>query len=140
MIQRMPIAKTLLSGRRILVAQGDPALADRTASAIAGAGGRVVGPYVRVADCMAYLAGPDGRVDAAAIDLQLRDDGAYRVADRLRRSGVPLLFVRSGFVEVTARFRTCPVLTRPITDHQLVQTLVRLLDPAALIVEARASA
>ncbi|MBB4155329.1 hypothetical protein GGQ80_003249 [Sphingomonas jinjuensis] len=140
MIQIVPIAKTLLAGRRIFLAQSDAVVATRTVAAITGAGGAVSGPYATAAEGLAGFASLGRTADAAVVDLQLRDAGACRIADVLRRSGVPIVFLRNGSAEVPARFRTCPVLTRPTTDHQLVQTLARLLDPAAMIVEARASA
>lgn len=140
MVRAMPIAKTLLAGRRILLMQGDAAVAAQSARAIVGAGGVAIGPHATVTEWLAALGDRASDIDAAVIDLQLGGGAAYRGADTLRRSGVPVVFLRSGMGEVPARFRTFPILMKPATDYQLVQTLARLLDPAALIVEARASA
>lgn len=87
-----PSRRDVLSGRRILVVEDEYYLADELRAFLAGRGATVVGPAGTVAETRSLLAsGP--RVDAATIDLRLRDTNALEIADHLDQGGIPFVFI-----------------------------------------------
>lgn len=122
---------TPLSGLRILLVEDEYFTAQDTQRIIEQAGGRVVGPFGQLRDVMAE--GLREPIDAAVIDIGLRGEMAYRLADALRDRGVPYLFA-TGYDagDVPERFAGVPLLQKPFREPHLVRLVAELRDaPAA---------
>ncbi|MFE1602638.1 response regulator [Methylobacterium sp. ID0610] len=90
------------------------------------AGADVVGPVPDVEQALALIGA--GSLDAAVLDVNLRNEEVYLIADRLREDGVPYLFA-TGEEQIADRsdYRTRPKLMKPILDTELVQAVGKLM-------------
>ncbi len=73
------------AGKKVLVAEDDYFIAKGLVRHLAQAGAAVVGPVPTVADALAAVEG--GGIDAAVLDINLRGDLVYPVADALLARG-----------------------------------------------------
>jgi CheY-like chemotaxis protein len=80
-----------LEGRRLLVVEDEYFLAEDLARRIERAGARVVGPVGTVDDALDLIEGTQ-RLDGALLDINLRGEMAYPVADALHERGIPFVF------------------------------------------------
>ena len=120
-----------LGGRRILVAEDGPLVADALVAMLEDAGAIVIGPY---AGPTAALDAAAGALDAAILDVNLQGGDAVPVADRLAARGVPFLFA-TGYGDVDMlpeRLRDRPRLAKPYADADVLSALAGLLADAAL--------
>jgi DNA-binding LytR/AlgR family response regulator len=84
----------------------------------------VVGPFGRVSEAIAAMDGE--RLQAAVLDINLRGEMIYALADELTGRGVPIVFVTGyGADAVDGRFANFPVLQKPVDSA----ALRRVLDP-----------
>ncbi len=80
-----------LQTRRILVVEDEYVQADALQQQLEDLGADVLGPVPSVAAALALLAaGPP--IDGAILDVGLRDEMAFPVAEALRARGIPFLF------------------------------------------------
>jgi CheY-like chemotaxis protein len=115
-----------LEGRRILVVEDEYYLADDIVQALRSRGAEVVGPVATVGQAERLLG--EGGLDCAILDINLRGEMAYPVADRLADAGIPFLFATGyGSESIPKRFRAVPQLQKPV-DPELLVSLV----PAAV--------
>ncbi|WP_026191113.1 response regulator [Methylobacterium sp. WSM2598] len=115
-----------LIGRRVLVVEDEYLIAMDMAHSLQQAGAEVVGPVPDVEQALALIeAAP---LDAAVLDVNLRNEAVYVVADRLRERGAPYLFA-TGEVQIADRsdYRSRPKLEKPILGTELVRAVGKLL-------------
>lgn len=127
-----------LAGLRILLVEDEYFTAQETQRVIERAGGAVVGPFGQLPEVMET--GLDEPLDAAVIDIGLRGETAYRLAEALDARGVPYLFA-TGYDQaaVPERFSAVPLLQKPFREPQLVRLVAELRDgPACVGAENRA--
>jgi CheY-like chemotaxis protein len=117
-----------LSGQRILIAEDDSLNARLLADHFRTAQARVLGPFptLQEAECHA------GQADLAVLDVSLRGQPVFRLADSLLRANVPFVFF-SGFdlSAIPPRFADVPRLGDPfagLARRDLAQSV--LTDPA----------
>lgn len=70
-----------------------------------------------------------GYIDFAVIDVSLRGEPCFPIADRLKARGIPFVFV-SGYnsnVEMLAAHRDVPLLSKPVDEALLSRTLHQIL-------------
>src|SRR3712207_954447 len=80
-----------LAGRRVLVVEDEYFIADDIARALRKLGAEVVGPLASRDEALdAFSSGQS--IDAAVLDINLRGDAVYPVADALRGRKVPFVF------------------------------------------------
>lgn len=90
-------AKTsVLTGLRILVVEDRGLIAGKIVRALEAAGCVLLGPAATLEAGFALLADAGDRPDAAVLDIDLRGELVYPLAEALQARGVPLLFV-TGF-------------------------------------------
>ena len=77
-----------LHGRRILVVGHEYLLAEDISDALGSVGATALGPVGNVQDARTLIAG-EPSIDAAVLDVNLRGDMVFPVADELRARGVP---------------------------------------------------
>lgn len=114
-----------LSGLRILLVEDEYFTAQDTQRIIEQAGGSVIGPFAQLPEVMER--GLNQPLDAAVIDIGLRGEMAYRLADALGDRGVPYLFA-TGYDEAALpeRFSGVPLLQKPFGAPHLVRLVAGL--------------
>lgn len=113
-------------GRRLLVVEDEYMIAVELAHALEEMGAEVIGPAGSVEDALDLLGDDDGRLDAAVLDVNLRDERVYPVADALRARGVPFVFA-TGYDAgaIPPAYAATPRCEKPVDRGQLVRLLAR---------------
>lgn len=114
---------------KVLVVEDDWLVAEDIALQLGDLGFRAVGPAATVADALRLVA--TERLDAACLDLDLRSETSWPVAEALAARGTPFLILSGRMQpEIPARFAGTPVLGKPFMSRELAATLGRLLETA----------
>ena len=113
-----------LTGRRVLVVEDEYFLADDMAQALQKLGAEVVGPVETRDKALALLSSDAGRIDAAVLDINLRGQTAFPVAEALIERGVPVVFA-TGYDQssVPSAYKDVPRWEKPFDPHQLAKVL-----------------
>lgn len=113
----------LVRGRRVLVVEDDFSLAEAMAMALSEEGLDVVGPVATVQAALETL-GRAERLDGAVVDVNLRGELAYPVANALRQHGVPVVFT-TGYdsTSIAREMPEVPCLEKPVPVEQLLHAL-----------------
>ncbi|MGK7295350.1 MAG: hypothetical protein ACNS61_05875 [Candidatus Wenzhouxiangella sp. M2_3B_020] len=86
---------TTLSGRTILLVEDDFFIAEDLAASCEAAGASVVGPAASASEARDLVSRVE-RLDGAMLDVNLRGETSFELADMLLERGVPVLFT-SGY-------------------------------------------
>ncbi len=115
-----------LADRRVLVVEDEYFLADDMAQALRKLGAEVVGPVPSLEEATALLA--HEHVDAAVLDINLRGQTVYPVADALREQGVPFVFA-TGYDEtaVPEAYKDVPRWEKPFKPEDLARALPEIV-------------
>ena len=119
-----------LEGRKILIVEDEGPIALSLAAGVSQAGGTVIGPVASVA--AAYAAMADHTLDGALLDIRLRNETSFALADVLAVLNIPFIFVSglsSALMPYTHRDR--PLFDKPYEVPAVIAALVRLLEAAA---------
>lgn len=105
---------------RILVVEDDFFAADKLSREIRAGGDAVVGPFADVHDAIQRV----GLVQAAILDVQVRDERSFQVADSLIHHGIPFVFL-TGYdpQAVPVRFSRRHIYTKPSHAAPLLHDL-----------------
>jgi len=117
------MADRSIAGRRILVVEDEYLLADDLAQELRDAGAEVLGPVATVGDAQTII-GSGEQVDAAVLDVNLRGEMVFPLADELTARRVPFAFI-TGYDSTTLppRFADTPRFAKPI-NVALIKTLI----------------
>jgi len=110
----------------VLIVEDDAALGEAIGFCVEQAGYEVVGCAQSVDAALATL----GRrtVDAALLDINLRGELVYPVANALAERGVPFTFVTAQSPsEIPEQYRHRPVVLKPYYDAALFEALASML-------------
>jgi CheY-like chemotaxis protein len=112
-----------LASRRVLVVEDEYFLADDLAQVLETLGAQVVGPVPTLEKALALLAGE--RVDAAVLDINLKGQAVYPVADVLREQGVPFVFA-TGYDQrsIPDTYKDVPRWEKPFRPKDLATALL----------------
>lgn len=121
------IADRALNQRRILIVEDEYLLADELALELADEGATVLGPVPSVEEALALLeqqASPDG----AILDVDLRGEPVFPLADALVDRGVPLIFT-TGYDPETLpeRFAGFPKCEKPTNARRISAVLSKAI-------------
>lgn len=119
----------LLTGRKILIVEDEAPIALDLASAVQQAGGIVIGPVASVAGAHAAMA--DNRLDGALLDIRLRNETSFPLADVLAVLDIPFVFVSgisSALMPYTHRER--PLFDKPYEAAEVISALAGLIKAA----------
>lgn len=102
-----------LSGCRILVVEDEYLIADDITRALVSAGAEVIGPVASAADAAKIIA-EEERIDAAILDINLRDGAVFPAADTLAERNIPFAFA-TGYEgwSLPDRFQGRPIVEKP---------------------------
>ena len=134
----MVISETLtrrrasLSGRRVLVVEDEYFLADDISRALRSVGADVAGPVGEVEDALRIL--HDGSViDGAVLDVNLRSEMVFPIAQELRARHVPFVFT-TGYdpVSIAPQFQDVLLWEKPIDIAAMIRGLGGLIGPRQL--------
>lgn len=125
-----------LAGVRVLLIEDEMMVAMLIEEALQELGCKVVGPISRLENAALTLDAE--RFDCALLDINLRGEVVYPVAEQLTRLGVPFGFVTGyGTADLDASFANRPVLHKPFAVDELVAVLARLTQGHKLRPNAR---
>jgi CheY-like chemotaxis protein len=115
-----------LRGLRILVVEDEYYLADDLAAALREAGGEVFGPVGSLEE--AEQAVRTAGFDCAIVDMNLRGDMAFPIADQLRDAGIPFL-IATGYnsASLPDRFADVPRVEKPSGSARIIAAIPGLL-------------
>ncbi len=118
-----PLSTSALRGRRILVVEDEYMMADDLQYDLEKAGAQVIGPVPSVADALRLLATEEA-VDGAILDVNLRGEKAYPVADVLRERGIRFVLA-TGYEQwaLPEAYKGVPRCEKPVDLRQLARTL-----------------
>lgn len=114
-----------LKGLRILVAEDEYLLADDVCGALARAGAEVVGPVPSVQQAAQLLEREP--FDAALLDINLRGEMVFAIADVLSERRVPFAFL-TGYdpASLPERYGSVSTIQKPVRPEDIV----RLVTPS----------
>jgi DNA-binding response OmpR family regulator len=111
-----------LQGYRILIVEDEYFLADDLSQTLSEEGAEIIGPFASVDE--ALIIAREAPIDAAVLDVNLRGDMVFPVADALRERGIPFIFA-TGYDEATlpARFVDTPRVEKPFKGDRIAAIL-----------------
>lgn len=109
-----------LAGLTILLVEDQYLLADELRGMLAAAGADVLGPVGTVSAALALISRTSP--DLAVLDVNLRRETVFPVAEALRRAGAPFIFV-TGYEDwvIPQIYRDAPILEKPVSAPALVR-------------------
>lgn len=115
-----------LAGRRVLVVEDEYFLAQDLARALVRLGAEVAGPVPTREDALARLQEGE-RLDAAVLDINLRGQTCYDIADALLARGVPFVFATGyGRAVLPPAYGDIPLWEKPFDPDRLVRALPQI--------------
>jgi DNA-binding response OmpR family regulator len=116
-----------LTGRRVLVVEDEYYLADDIVQTLTALGARVVGPYGDLGEAIAVVDG-DIAIDAAVVDINLRNEMALPLARVLRSRKVPLVFT-SGYdrSSIEPEFHDVQLWGKPLDIKAMARELTAMI-------------
>jgi CheY-like chemotaxis protein len=119
-----------LNGRRILVVEDEMFVAMLVEDLLAELGCQVVGPAASVAQALQLLDGSD--LDGALLDVNLGQEKVYPVAEALRRTQIPYVFVTGyGVAGLERAYRNDPTIQKPFDPDRFGLDVAKGLQAAA---------
>src|SRR3954470_5213633 len=118
-----PLPATL-AGKSILVVEDEYTLASDLAHFLEGQSVKVVGPVGTLKAALALVERDGPQLDAAVLDINLRTERVYPVADKLIALGVPIVFA-TGYDELLMAkpYIGLPRCQKPIDKMALARLL-----------------
>lgn len=115
------------SGRRVLVLEDEYFIAQDVVEALRSAGATVLGPFASGDDALRAI--DDEAPELAVLDINLRGQMSFTVADRLKQLHIPFVFA-TGYEasSIPAAFRDVPMWKKPFETDALVAALTTI-DP-----------
>lgn len=120
----------MLDNCHVLVVEDEYLLADDLSLALEAAGAVVIGPVPSVAEAVTLIEQAP-RIDLAVLDVNLRGEMVFPVADALDGRGVPFVLA-TGYDQwaLPERFSSVPHIEKPFKPDRLSMELRQLLAKA----------
>ena len=112
----------VIEGRRVLLVEDEVIVGMMMREVLTEIGFHVVGPFGKVSEANEVVG--HERLGAAVLDVNLKGEMIYGLAEKLIGQGVPLVFV-TGYVPdaIDARFANVPVVQKPVDSAALRRVL-----------------
>jgi PAS domain S-box-containing protein len=123
-------AQSATEGRCVLLVEDEAIVGMMMKDFLTEIGFHVIGPFGNVSDAIGAI--EIERLQAAVLDINLRGEMIYTLADELAGRGVPIVFVTGyGAEAIDGRFANVPVLQKPVDNAALRRALNGDRQPAA---------
>jgi CheY-like chemotaxis protein len=111
-------------GCRYLVVEDEYFIAADLSNTLESLGIEVVGPAASVQEALRLVDSDGDRLDGAVLDINLRDERVYSVADALKARGVPFVFT-TGYdaAVVPSPYTDAPRCEKPVDKARLLRCL-----------------
>lgn len=110
---------------RLLVLDDEFMIATSIADVLEDAGYVVAGPALTLAEARRIIELDE--IDAAVLDVQLKNDLTLSLARNLERHGIPVLFVTAHAEQyLKSDFKSAPHLKKPFSGQQLLDQVSRM--------------
>ena len=118
-----------LAGRTVLIVEDEVLIALDIEAALEQKGALVKGPVTRLADGLPIAENQSHEFDCAVLDVNLRGEEVFPIAEKLQKNGIPFLFhTGHGKSEVLQqRFANAPVCNKPFQTEKLLLELEKLI-------------
>jgi len=115
------------AGRCILIVEDEYFLADDLAAEFKRLGAHVLGPLSEISEAQKLLSSGQA-IDAALVDINIRNEMVFPLARLLRERGIPFVFT-TGYDKdfVRAEFADVPLWEKPIDISSLADYLAGLI-------------
>jgi DNA-binding NtrC family response regulator len=121
----MPSPGAPQAGCRVLIVEDEWLLANDLEKALKSFGAEAIALVGDLDDARAQLAG--GRFDVGIIDINLRGQNAFGIADELHRQEIPFVFATGYSAEVIpTRFANVTRWEKPFDPHTLVRSVLEI--------------
>jgi len=114
-----------LQGKSVLLVEGEPIVAMLVEDMLAGLGAQVVGPAAQVGEAIELA--QKARIDVAVLDVKLGGDSSAKVAEELRRRGIPYVLATGFDNPLGHHGNNVPLLQKPYLQEDLERALLRAL-------------
>lgn len=118
----------VLGGCRVLVVEDEYIVAQDICGHLEAAGAEIIGPMASIAKALAIIAASP-RIDAALLDVNVRGEKIFPVADALASRHVPIVFTtgydRSALPE---HYRNTLRCEKPVNMAEMIQTIARAMN------------
>jgi PAS domain S-box-containing protein len=129
-----PDASTLVkiaAGEEVLLVEDEPIIGMMLTDMLSELGLKVDGPHSTLADAM--VAAKSGRAKAAILDVNLKGEKIYPVAEALHERDIPFIFITGyGADSIDPRFQGIALLQKPIERQKLRNLLLNGLSSERL--------
>ena len=121
------LAKSALSGRRILIVEDEFFLADDLTRILNQRSAEVLGPVPTMAEALKVINDSE-RIDCAVLDVNLGGKFVFPISAALRDRNIPFLFA-TGYAstQIPAEFDGVPRLEKPFVSSALVAALEAII-------------
>jgi CheY-like chemotaxis protein len=118
----------VLQGRCLLLVEDEYMIAFDLAQWLEELGLQIIGPAGSVADALKLVASNAHRIDGALLDINLRGERVYPVADELTARGLPFAFT-SGYddVVIASPYANARRYEKPLDRSQVLEWLMSSL-------------
>jgi two-component sensor histidine kinase/CheY-like chemotaxis protein len=117
-------------GKLVLLVEDEPMVSMMLADILSEFGHTVDGPYSRFSE--ALLAAQCNNVQAGILDINVRGEKIYPIADMLTQRQIPFIFVTGYSADsIDPRFTHVPILQKPIEPQKLRAALSGRLGPVS---------
>ena len=122
-----PAAGSPLAGWRVLVIEDEYFIADDISRALASLGAEIVGPIGDLEEAQRVL-DTGATVDAALLDINIRNEMIFPLARTLRSRNVPFMFV-TGYDKssLDSEFNDIPVVEKPLDIPAVARSLADMV-------------
>ena len=115
-------SKAAVKNGRVLLVEDEALVGMMMTDFLRDIGFHVIGPFGRVSEAIDAISGE--QLQAAILDINLRGELIYELADELTGRGIPIVFVTGyGADAVDRRFADFPVLQKPVDSAALRRVL-----------------
>lgn len=119
---------TALAGKRILFLEDEPIIAMSVEDMLADLGATVIGPAGSIAAALQLI--ESEAIDAALLDINIRGERSYSVAEALKARDIPIVFATGYGESGWAGAPEAPVIDKPYAQAQIGRALSHALNPA----------
>jgi ActR/RegA family two-component response regulator len=114
---------TKIAGKHILLVEDEYLIAQDIARSMVNAGAEVIGPAAAVQDALRLILGAPV-LDGAVLDINLKGEMVYPVADALSTRGIPFVFATGyGQEAVPVRYGQVTRCEKPFNARQIAEAL-----------------